>query len=45
VPGPALVALHALFDRLAGEFGGYVDEMAERTTALGSRAFSAARRP
>lgn len=35
VKGPGFVALHELFDRLAAEVGGYVDEMAERVTALG----------
>ena len=35
VKGPSFIALHELFDRLAGELGGYVDEMAERITALG----------
>jgi len=35
VKGPQFIALHALFDRLAGEIDGYVDDMAERITALG----------
>jgi len=35
VKGPGFIALHELFDRLAGEIDGYVDEMAERITALG----------
>src|SRR5512137_575252 len=35
VKGPSFIALHELFDRLAGELGGHVDEMAERITALG----------
>ena len=35
VKGPNFVALHELFDQLAGELAGYVDEMAERATALG----------
>jgi starvation-inducible DNA-binding protein len=35
VKGPQFVALHELFDRLAGETAVYVDDMAERITALG----------
>lgn len=35
VKGPAFIALHELFDTLAGELAGYVDEMAERITVLG----------
>ena len=35
VKGPQFIALHELFDRLAAEFDGYVDDMAERVTALG----------
>jgi starvation-inducible DNA-binding protein len=35
VKGPQFIALHELFDTLAGELGGHVDEMAERITALG----------
>ncbi|HET7203000.1 MAG TPA: DNA starvation/stationary phase protection protein Dps [Steroidobacteraceae bacterium] len=35
VKGPNFIALHELFDKLAGELGGHVDEMAERITALG----------
>ncbi len=35
VKGPAFIALHELFDRLAGEVDGYVDDLAERITALG----------
>jgi starvation-inducible DNA-binding protein len=35
VKGPQFIALHELFDRLAGELDGHVDEMAERITALG----------
>jgi len=38
VKGPNFIALHELFDRLAGELGGHVDEMAERITALGGAA-------
>jgi len=35
VKGPSFIALHELFDTFAGEISGYVDEMAERITALG----------
>lgn len=35
VKGPQFIALHELFDRIAGELTGYVDLMAERITALG----------
>jgi starvation-inducible DNA-binding protein len=35
VKGPSFIALHELFDRIAGEIGGQVDDMAERITALG----------
>jgi starvation-inducible DNA-binding protein len=35
VKGPQFIALHELFDTLAGELAGHVDEMAERITALG----------
>ena len=35
VKGPGFIALHELFDRIAGELGGHVDDMAERITALG----------
>jgi starvation-inducible DNA-binding protein len=35
VKGPNFIALHELFDRIAGEIGGQVDDMAERITALG----------
>jgi starvation-inducible DNA-binding protein len=35
VKGPAFIALHELFDKLAAELDGYGDEMAERITALG----------
>lgn len=35
VKGPNFVALHELFDRIAGEIGGQVDDLAERITALG----------
>jgi len=35
VKGPNFIALHDLFDRIAGEIGGQVDDLAERITALG----------
>jgi len=38
VKGPQFIALHELFDKLAGEIDGYVDDMAERITALGGTA-------
>jgi starvation-inducible DNA-binding protein len=35
VRGPSFIALHELFDKLAGEVSTYIDDLAERTTALG----------
>jgi starvation-inducible DNA-binding protein len=35
VKGPSFIALHGLFDQIAGEIGGQVDDLAERITALG----------
>ena len=35
VKGPNFIALHDLFDQVAGDRAGHVDEMAERITALG----------
>jgi starvation-inducible DNA-binding protein len=35
VKGPNFIALHELFDKIAGELGDHIDEMAERITALG----------
>jgi starvation-inducible DNA-binding protein len=35
VKGPNFIALHELFDQVAGEIGRHVDDMAERITALG----------
>ena len=35
VKGPNFIALHELFDKIADEVEGHVDEMAERITALG----------
>jgi len=33
--GPSFIALHELFDRIAGETAAHVDDIAERITALG----------
>jgi starvation-inducible DNA-binding protein len=38
VKGPNFIALHELFDKIAGDVGGHIDEMAERITALGGTA-------
>jgi starvation-inducible DNA-binding protein len=35
VKGPSFIALHELFDKVAVEPSGHVDELAERITALG----------
>jgi starvation-inducible DNA-binding protein len=35
VKGPSFIALHELFDKLHGELGGPIDDMAERIAALG----------
>jgi starvation-inducible DNA-binding protein len=35
VKGPNFIALHELFDKIASDLGGHVDDMAERITALG----------
>jgi starvation-inducible DNA-binding protein len=35
VKGPQFIALHELFDQIAGDLGGQVDDMAERITSLG----------
>jgi starvation-inducible DNA-binding protein len=35
VKGPSFIALHQLFDKVAAETTGHVDELAERITALG----------
>lgn len=35
VKGANFIALHELFDKIAAELGGHVDDMAERITALG----------
>jgi starvation-inducible DNA-binding protein len=38
VKGPNFIALHKLFDEIAEELNEYIDEIAERATALGGRA-------
>ena len=38
VKGPGFIALHELFDRIAAEIDGHVDDLAERVTALGGTA-------
>jgi starvation-inducible DNA-binding protein len=43
VKGPQFIALHELFDELAGELLGYVDMIAERATALGGEALGTVR--
>jgi starvation-inducible DNA-binding protein len=43
VKGPQFIALHELFDKVAGEIDGQVDEIAERATALGGTALGTAR--
>ena len=43
VKGPNFIALHELFDQLAGQLDGYADDIAERATALGGVAFGTAR--
>ena len=35
VKGPNFIALHELFDQIAGELAGHIDDMAERITTLG----------
>jgi starvation-inducible DNA-binding protein len=35
VKGPNFIALHELFDTIAGDLGGHIDDMAERITTLG----------
>lgn len=35
VKGPSFIALHELFDQVAGDVGGYVDDVAERIVQLG----------
>jgi starvation-inducible DNA-binding protein len=43
VKGPQFIALHELYDTLAEEVEGYVDEIAERVTQLGGYAMGTAR--
>lgn len=43
VKGPQFIALHELFDELAGELLDHVDTIAERITALGGYAMGTAR--
>jgi len=43
VKGPAFIALHRLFDEVAGAIAEYVDELAERAVQLGGRANGTAR--
>lgn len=38
VKGPSFIALHELFDKIATTADGFVDEIAERVTALGGTA-------
>jgi starvation-inducible DNA-binding protein len=43
VKGPHFIALHELFDKLAGEVDAFVDQIAERVTALGGTALGTVR--
>jgi starvation-inducible DNA-binding protein len=43
VKGPEFISLHELFDRLAVQVNGLIDEVAERATALGGVALGTAR--
>ncbi len=38
VKGPHFIALHELFDKIAGDLPEFIDELAERITALGGTA-------
>jgi starvation-inducible DNA-binding protein len=38
VKGPNFIALHELFDKISGDLGSQVDDLAERITALGGTA-------
>ncbi len=38
VKGPQFISLHELFDSVAGDVAGFVDDVAERITALGGTA-------
>jgi starvation-inducible DNA-binding protein len=43
VKGPTFIALHELFDKVAGDVEGYVDLIAERAVQLGGTALGTAR--
>lgn len=43
VKGPQFAALHELFDEMASELDGFVDDLAERATALGGAALGTVR--
>lgn len=43
VKGPNFIALHELFDTIAGQVNEYSDEIAERITALGGIAYGTSR--
>jgi starvation-inducible DNA-binding protein len=43
VKGPSFIALHELFDQMATEVEGHVDEIAERVTSLGGTAMGTVR--
>ena len=43
VKGPSFIALHELFDQVATEVEGHVDELAERVTSLGGTAMGTVR--
>jgi len=43
VKGPQFIALHEMFDEMATELDGFVDDLAERITALGGTALGTAR--
>ncbi len=43
VKGPSFIALHELFDKIAGELGGHIDDIAERAVQLGGTALGTVR--
>ena len=43
VKGPSFIALHELFDQVAGDVTTYVDDIAERVVTLGGTAYGTAR--
>jgi starvation-inducible DNA-binding protein len=43
VKGPSFIALHELFDQVAGDVTTYVDDIAERVVILGGTAYGTAR--